>query len=179
MIGISGGCAVMVLTLGWCVGGAAQRVPGLYLGLHVVSTAYLLWLAWKIATSEGPSEASSKGRPLRAIDAAAFQWVNPKAWAMTLGAVGAFARPDHMATDVPVIALTLIAVGFPCITVWAGSGSALKRWLRHPKALRTFNVTAASLLALSVVPGVLQDFKSSGLAGSDFATGSVRDPARP
>lgn len=157
MIGISTGCAVMVLLLGWSLGGIAERLPVLYPVLHVVSTAYLLWLAWRIATSSGPHEAARRGGPLRVLDAAAFQWVNPKAWVMVLGAVGTFARPGHMATDVPVIALMLMGVGFPCITLWAGSGSALKRWLRHPKALRTFNVSAAMLLVLSIAPGLWRD----------------------
>ncbi len=161
MIGISGGCAIMVLMLGWSLGGLAERLPGLYPALHIVSTAYLLWLAWRIATSSGPHEAAGRGRPLRVVDAAAFQWVNPKAWAMVLGAVGTFARPGHMATDVPVIALVLMGVGFPCIALWAGSGSALKRWLHRPKALRVFNVSAALLLVLSIAPGLWRDAKGA------------------
>ncbi len=172
MVGISGGCAVMVLLLGWSLGGLAERLPGLYPALHVVSTAYLLWLAWRIATSSGPHESARRGGPLRVVDAAAFQWVNPKAWAMVLGAVGTFARPGHMATDVPVIALVLVGVGFPCIALWAGSGSALKRWLRHPRALRAFNVSAAMLLVLSIAPGLWRD--AQGALGHQPGGAQVR-----
>jgi threonine/homoserine/homoserine lactone efflux protein len=154
IVGISGGCAVMVLVLGWSLAGIARQMPVLYATLHIVSAAYLLWLAWRIATSTGPHAADAKGQPLRLLDAAAFQWVNPKAWAMVLGAVASFARPGHIALDVPVIALVLIAIGLPCITLWAGSGAMLQSALRRPLALRAFNYGMAALLVLSILPGL-------------------------
>lgn len=156
VLGISGGCAVMVLVLGFGVGSIAQRVPSLHTALHVVSTGYLLWLAWRIATSEPSLEAKgSTGRPLRLIDAAAFQWVNPKAWAMVLGAVASFARPGYFGVDVPTIALVLIMVGLPCILLWAGAGSMLRRFLTQPRLLRAFNIAMAALLAASIIPGLV------------------------
>jgi threonine/homoserine/homoserine lactone efflux protein len=155
--GISGGCALMVLVLGWSLVGVADHLPSLYAVLHFASTAYMLWLAWRIATSGGFHEATAKGRPLRALDAAAFQWVNPKAWAMVLSAVASFARPGHIAVDVPVIAIVLIGVGLPCVLLWAGSGSMLRNVLRHPHALRAFNIGMAALLLLSILPGLWRE----------------------
>ncbi len=154
ILGIAGGCALMVLVLGWTVAGLATRMPILFDILHVVSTAYLLWLAWRIATSAGPHEAGARGRPLTMLDAAAFQWVNPKAWAMVLGAVASFARPDHLAIDVPVIAMVLGLIGLPCITLWAGSGSMLQGLLADRRILRAFNIGMAALLVASIAPGV-------------------------
>ncbi|MBU3076437.1 LysE family translocator [Sphingomonas quercus] len=165
MIGISGGCALMVLVLGWGVAGLIDRVPSLYTVLHVLSTIYLLWLAWRIATASGLHEAGARGRPFSLLDAAAFQWVNPKAWALVLGAVASFARPGHMTTDVPVIAAVLVFVGFPCIALWAGAGSVLKRFLRDERALRIFNVSMAALLVLSIAPSMLRDAQSLWASG--------------
>jgi threonine/homoserine/homoserine lactone efflux protein len=158
ILGISSGCAVMVLVLGFCMNGVAQHLPLLLLILHIVSAIYLVWLAWRIATSDSPHEAGAKKRPLRLLDAAAFQWVNPKAWVMVLGAITSFARPGHMVLDVPIIALVLIIVGLPCITLWAGSGTMLKGVFRNPRALRAFNYSMASLLVLSIVPGLWDKF---------------------
>ena len=154
MLGISGGLAVMVLIFGWTLAGVIARVPGLFVALHIVSMLYLLWLAWRIATSTGPHGAKPRARPLALRDAAAFQWVNPKAWAMALGAVTNFARPDHLLVDVPMIALVLIAVGLPSIGLWAGSGELLSRSLSDPRALRLFNWGMAALLAASILPGI-------------------------
>lgn len=154
--GVSGGCALMVLVLGWTLAGAIGRFPGLFTALHVVAAFYLLWLAWRIATSTGPHGANARARPLGVLDAAGFQWVNPKAWAMVLGAVTSFAQPDHLLVDVPLVALVLIAIGLPCIALWAGSGQLLSRALADPRALRIFNVGMAGLLVASIVPGLRQ-----------------------
>jgi len=157
ILGISTGCAAMVLVLGFGVGSVAQRLPWLHDALQIVSAAYLLWLAWRIATSRPDLDAKgTSGKPLRAIDAAAFQWVNPKAWAMVLGAVASFARPGHFGADVPTIALVLILVGLPCILLWAGAGSVLRRFLKRPHVLRAFNISMALLLAASIIPGLVE-----------------------
>jgi threonine/homoserine/homoserine lactone efflux protein len=154
MAGVSGGCALMVLVLGGALAGAVGRMPGLFTALHLVATLYLLWLAWRIATSTGPHGTGARARPFGALDAAGFQWVNPKAWAMVLGAVTSFARPDHLLIDVPSIALVLMAIGLPCIALWAGSGQLLSRFLSDPRALRVFNIGMAALLVASIWPGL-------------------------
>jgi threonine/homoserine/homoserine lactone efflux protein len=152
--GISGGCALMVLVLGGMLAGVVGRLPGLFTALHLVSTVYLLWLAWRIATSAGPHAASKRARPFGALEAGAFQWVNPKAWAMVLGAVTSFARPAHLAVAVPLIAAVLVVVGMPCILLWASFGQMLRRFLSDPKMLRVFNIGMAGLLVASIAPGI-------------------------
>ena len=156
LFGISIGCVAMVLLLGFGLAGVIGRLPWLYTLLHIVSTAYLLYLAWRIATSVGVGGATVRARPLSFLDAAAFQWVNPKAWAMTLGAATSFARPDHLMSDVVIVALVLAACGLPCIMLWAGGGTAARRLLTRPATLRGFNIAMASLLVMSLLPGLIE-----------------------
>ncbi|SRR5690606_23201785 len=162
IFGISAGCGIMVLIVGLGLSGVAEYLPRFYTILHVAATAYMLWLAWRIATSAGPGQASAGGRPIGLLAAAAFQWVNPKAWAMVLGAVSSFARPERMIGDVLLIAGVLVAVGLPCVTLWAGCGTLLQRLLDRPKALRAFNWSMAVLLVLSLVPGWQDLFAGAG-----------------
>jgi threonine/homoserine/homoserine lactone efflux protein len=68
--------------------------------------------------------------------------------------VASFARPDHLAIDVPIIALVLALVGLPCITLWAGSGSMLQGLLSDRRTLRAFNVGMAALLVASILPSI-------------------------
>jgi threonine/homoserine/homoserine lactone efflux protein len=98
----------------------------------------------------------ARARPFGTLDAAGFQWVNPNAWAMVLGAVTSFARPDHLLIDVPSIALMLMVmvIGLPCVALWAGSGQLLSRFLSDPCALRVFNIGMAALLVASIWPGL-------------------------
>ncbi len=156
IFGISGGCVAMVLVLGWGVAGAMAQVPWLYTALHIVSTGYLLYLAWRIATSTGIGETSPRAAPLGFLGAAAFQWVNPKAWAMTLGAATSFSRPDHLTVDVAIVAAVLALCGLPCIMLWAGGGVAVRHLLDRPGLLRAFNIVMALLLVGSLVPGLIE-----------------------
>lgn len=156
IFGISAGCVVMVLLLGLGLASVIGRLPWLYTVLHIVSTAYLLYLAWRIATSSGMGAISSRARPLSFLDAALFQWVNPKAWAMTLGAATSFSRPETLATDVVIVAFVLAASGIPCIMLWAGGGMAVRHLLERPGMLRAFNVGMALLLVASLLPGLIE-----------------------
>lgn len=153
MIGISGGCALMVLVVGWGLAGVAAELPRFHTALQLAATVYLLWLAWRIAVAAGPGEARADARPLGILAAAAFQWVNPKAWAMVVGAVAMFSRPESAARDALTISAVLVVVGLPAIMLWAAGGSLLRRFLDRPKLLRTFNRSMAGLLVLSLVPG--------------------------
>jgi threonine/homoserine/homoserine lactone efflux protein len=156
IFGISGGCMVMIVLLGFGLAEVLARLPWLYTLLHIVSTGYLLYLAWRIATSVGVGGASARAQPLSFLDAAAFQWVNPKAWAMTLGAVTSFARPDHFTVDIATIAFVICVTGLPCIMLWAGGGTVVRRLLTRPETLRAFNVGMAVLLVGSLVPGLIE-----------------------
>jgi threonine/homoserine/homoserine lactone efflux protein len=155
ILGISAGCAVMVLIVGWSVGSVAQQLPAFYTALQIVSAAYLLWLAWRIATSDAPGQSGSRARPMNALEAAAFQWVNPKAWAMTLGAATSFSRPEHLITDVTIVAFILAICGIPCIMLWAGGGLAVRHLIARPSLLRGFNIGMALLLVASLLPGLI------------------------
>jgi threonine/homoserine/homoserine lactone efflux protein len=156
MLGISFGCIVMVLLLGIGLAGVIARAPWLYTLLHILSTGYLLYLSWRIATSVGVGSTSARSRPLTVLEAAAFQWVNPKAWAMSLGIATSFARPDHLYVDVPLAAIVLALSGFPCIMLWAGGGTVVRQLLTRPGALRAFNIGMAVLLVASLVPGLIE-----------------------
>jgi threonine/homoserine/homoserine lactone efflux protein len=124
--------------------------------LKVASVAYMLWLAWKIAHAAAPGEGRSAGQPMTFLQAAGFQWVNPKAWAMALGAVSAYVtEPSVWAYG--LVAVAFAAVNLPSVTVWAAAGQALRRWLDSPGRLRAFNWTMAGLLVLSLWPVVTLD----------------------
>ena len=108
ILGISSGFFVMVLTVGLGLAEAFILFPWLYVFLKWVGVAYLLYLAWKIATSKqlekNTTTESANSRPMTFWSAAAFQWVNPKAWVM---AVGAFSTYIPATSGVLIVALSL------------------------------------------------------------------------
>lgn len=152
MLGISLGGAAMLLLIGAGLGTAFTTWPLLYTVLQIVGGIYLLWLAWKISQAAGVQAGQAGGKPFSFWQAAAFQWVNPKAWIMTVGIVAAYTPRDDFFVNLLLSALVLGLVNYPSISIWTLFGSAVGRALRTPQALRAFNWLMAGLLLLSLVP---------------------------
>lgn len=153
MLGIAFGMTVLVASVGVGLGGLFRAYPLLYEVLRLVGAAYLVYLAWGIARSGAPTKSGGAGdRPLGFVGAAAFQWVNPKAWVMALGAVTAYVPLDGYFRNVLVVALVFGLVVVPSVGVWAGFGTGLRRFLGSPGRVRAFNVAMALLLVLSLYP---------------------------
>lgn len=151
MLGISLGHALMVFLVGMGLAGFILAWPPASLALKMASVAYMLWLAWKIAHAAAPQGRVGQGRPFSFVQAAAFQWVNPKAWAMALGAVSAYA-PDGSVRSMALVAVVFAAVNLPSVCLWAVAGEGLRGWLSAPGRLRLFNWAMAALLVLSLIP---------------------------
>lgn len=152
MLGISVGCALMLFLVGAGLGAVFEQVPQLYVVLQYAGAAYLIWLAWKIATSGHSGEVDAKSRPFSFWQAAAFQWVNPKAWLMSIGVVAAYTSPQAYWPSLLLGVVVMLVVNYPCISVWTLFGTVIGRWLRSPRALQWFNWSMAGLLLLSLWP---------------------------
>jgi threonine/homoserine/homoserine lactone efflux protein len=154
MLGISIGHSVMVFLVGVGLAGLIHAVPAFSIGLKVLSVAYMLWLAWKIAYAAAPVEGKSGGKPFTFLQAAAFQWVNPKAWGMAVTATSVYA-PDATIKSYLMVAAVFAATNLPSITVWTYTGQALRQFLTSPQRLRAFNLTMSVMLVLSLIPVLL------------------------
>jgi threonine/homoserine/homoserine lactone efflux protein len=152
LAGVTVGFSAMVLGVGLGVAGIVSRAPWMFDVIRWLGAAYLVFLAWKIATSSGVGGKDAPPRPMSFLQAAAFQWVNPKAWMMALGAVTTYAARDHLAFDVVLIAVVFGLVNAPCVGLWAGFGVGMKRVLNQPRPMRAFNLGMAGLLLLSLYP---------------------------
>jgi threonine/homoserine/homoserine lactone efflux protein len=151
MLGIGIGFVLMVVLIGLGLVGLFTAWPPAARILQAVSVAYMLWLAWKIAHADAPRGAAGGSRPFTFLQAAAFQWVNPKAWTMALSAVALYA-PDRSVPSVVLVALAFGAVNLPCVSSWTVLGVVLRKVLSNPRALRAFNWTMAAFLVLSLIP---------------------------
>lgn len=152
MLGISIGHSFQVTMVGLGLGQLFETYPLAQTVLRVLSTAYLLYLAWKIANAAPPVDGEKKGKPLTFLQAAAFQWVNPKAWYMAIFAITNYAQGEGILIPALTVALVFACTNFPSIMVWTTIGTQVKRLLTKPALLRTFNWTMAALLVLTLIP---------------------------
>jgi threonine/homoserine/homoserine lactone efflux protein len=152
MLGIGAGFLSLLIGVGLGLGALLATVPILYTGLKIAGGLYLVYIAWKIGSSRTLGEGKASARPMTFLGAAAFQWVNPKAWVMAVTAMAVYVDPNSYVWSVFVIGLVFAAVNVPSVSTWAGFGSVLREWLSVPVRLKWFNITMAVLLVASLWP---------------------------
>ena len=152
MMGVAIGFTVMIVLVGVGLMQLFDLWPASYEVLKYGSVLYLFWLAWKVANAAEPGRATEQGgNPITFLQAAAFQWVNPKAWAMALTAIAAYA-PTRDIGAVLLVSAVFGAINLPSISIWTLMGQQIRHILTSPARLRAFNWTMAALLILSVMP---------------------------
>jgi len=156
MAGVTVGFVVLVLATGAGLGLIFVAVPALQLVVKIAGSAYLLWLAFKVATAHAAGEAGGPARPFTFWQAAAFQWINPKGLVAAISAIAVYLRPGHQGRDLLIMLAVFGLVTIGSVTTWAGFGVALRRLLREPGRARLFNIVMALLLVASIVPMVLE-----------------------
>ncbi|HET7083354.1 MAG TPA: LysE family translocator [Rhizomicrobium sp.] len=158
LAGVTIGFPVMLFLVGAGLASVLLASAKLQLGMKIASCAYLLWLAFQIARSASAGGAAERGKPMTFLQAAAFQWVNPKAWLMAVGAISAYTSGsgNQLYLQVAIITAITLVVGFFSTLTWAAFGAGIRHWLRAPRTLHLFNLAMALLLAVSTLPILIE-----------------------
>ena len=154
MLGIGIGFVVMVFLVGLGLAQIFTTYPISHTLLKIASVLYMLYLAWKIATAAPAGSAEQSGTPMTCLQAAAFQWVNPKAWTMAITAVTVY-TPDTSLKSIIIVSAVFGAINLPCVSSWTTLGQQMARILTNPARLRAFNIVMAALLIASLYPVLL------------------------
>jgi threonine/homoserine/homoserine lactone efflux protein len=158
MLGVSLGFPAMVLLVGLGLAGLFTTSTVLHHILKILGTAYLAYLAFRIATATPVlAEAETRARPMRFWEAVAFQWVNLKAWVIAVGAVTGYTTlKGNTIVEILLITAIFLLISFPCTALWAGFGVVVKRFLSDRRHVRAFNIVMALLLLASIAPLVTE-----------------------
>jgi len=152
ILGIAIGCQVILVCVALGLGQLLTRFPQAVTALRVGGALYLLYLAWQLVRTRDLKSDGYNAKPLTFMQAALFQWVNPKAWMMILTGVATFTQPQDFTLSVAIVAGTFLIVGLPLISSWNLFGAVLKNWLYRGRRLRAFNQAMAVLLVASLYP---------------------------
>ncbi len=156
MLGINVGFPLMILLIGLGLWQVFEAYPAVYGALRWVGAAYMVYLAYKIAVSAPPEGGGAAGTPMSFVQAALFQWVNPKGWIMAVTSIATYTTASAYGWSVATVALVFAAVGGPSSMTWIVFGSGLRRLLGDPRLRRAFNIAMAVLLIASLAPLLMQ-----------------------
>jgi threonine/homoserine/homoserine lactone efflux protein len=151
ILGIAFGFALMIFIVGFFLGALFEQSALLRKVLRWGGVVLLLYIAWKIATAGGLGSKDGNPRPFRFVEAAAFQWVNPKAWAMAVAITAQFVSGGQQILAALITAGIFVIAGLTSASTWALAGTALTQWINTPERLRLFNIVMALLIAGCVV----------------------------
>jgi threonine/homoserine/homoserine lactone efflux protein len=152
MLGVTVGYPLMLAALGLGLGEVFKYVPWLHNAMRYVGAAFLLYLAWKLVRANAP-QAAGTARPVGFIEALLFQWLNPKAWSIALGAIAAFTTPGlappAFLWEVTIFTAVSVLITFPSLVVWCLFGVAISAALKDDRKRRLVNYALAGILVLS------------------------------
>lgn len=132
-----------------------EEFPMLHQSLKLVALAYLLWLAYKIATAPTGDNNGGRTEPMGVMEAAVFQWINPKSWLAVMTLCSAFTLAgDGYWYSALMMVLVFNLVGLPASFTWVFLGQAIGRFLNTAGRRRGFNLAMAICL-LATLPMVV------------------------
>jgi threonine/homoserine/homoserine lactone efflux protein len=153
ILGVVLGFGLMIFLVALGAGTIFTAYPALHSVIKYLGAAYLLYLAWKIASAEpGHNGGRERSQPMTFLQAAAFQWVNAKGWTIAVGASATYAALAPFPWNAAVMAGLFVVVGFFSSATWALFGTALRPLLTNERAARVFNVTMGLALVASLYP---------------------------
>lgn len=156
LLGISCGFLSMVFVVGIGFGAVLRAYPAIDTALRLVCALYVAWLAIRIARSRSLGEGGSLAAPIGFAEAAAFQLLNPKAWAVALIVTVTYTQPERLLPSLVTVIAIVAVVNLPSLSVWVLSGTALRRVLAEGSRIVVFNLAMAVLLVASMIPALLR-----------------------
>jgi threonine/homoserine/homoserine lactone efflux protein len=151
MAGIFSGVVMITIAIGLGLGSIFSEYPLVRDVLRVLGVAYILWLAWKIATA-GSLGGGDLPHPMTYGGSILFQGLNVKLWMVGIATIALYVRPGHTLGDTLQVTAGYALVNLPCMFIWAGFGAGLRDFLKVPGRIRTFNRVMALALVASVLP---------------------------
>lgn len=160
LLGVTAGFCLMIVLLGLGIAQTLANSPIIFESLKVISILYLSYLSYKIYCYK-PTSTSSElaSKPINFIEAALFQWINPKAWIMALGAIATYTQANSSVIFILFISFIYALVNFPCVGIWAYAGDRLRNYFNNWEKVQKFNTCMCVLLLTSIVLPSLQSIQ--------------------
>ena len=152
LCGVVVGMGTIVFIAAFGFGSVVVEHPMILHALKFCGISFLIWLSWKIATAKRSNTATGT-KFLGFWGAAAFQWVNPKSWIVSVSAVGAYLSPDENSALIQSMyfGILFVIAAIPSCFIWLAFGATIQCALHTEHSEKMFNLTIGMVLAGSTL----------------------------
>ncbi len=153
LFGVVIGVGVIGAVTGLGVGALILANPELALVLKSLAAGWILYMAWNYfnATRRPAAQAKDDGKPMTLLQAALFQWINPKVWAVAFAASAGYGAGLGPVLESARLATAFSGVNLFVCLFWTSAGALLTTLLSSPARWKVFMRIMAVLLALSAL----------------------------
>lgn len=151
VVGLTAGFTVILLSCSFGMAALFAAFPIMHTVLKALSIAYLLYIAWRIATAV-PRIGGEGGRPLSFGEGFVTICISPQAWVFATSFVTAYLVPARLLESIAVLVAVCVPSRFFGGSFWAMSGHLLRPVLSSPRAVRTFNIAMALVMVVCLWP---------------------------
>lgn len=148
--GATVGFSLLLLLIGLGLHELLRHWPAMTRVLHVGGVAFLLYMAWKLASDRGELGRDNQAPPPSLLTGATLQWLNPKAWLASVAGIGAYVGEGQTALLWQFTGIYFV-ICYLSIASWAWAGSVISHYLDNPARVRLFNRVLAALLLASAL----------------------------
>ena len=157
LFGVCLGFPSMVVMVGLGLGVIFEQYPIIHDVIKALGVLYLTYLAWQIAHAKSSAVSGKASSPFTFLQAALFQWVNPKAWVMASTSIAVYtSAAEDVLYQILLLATAFVFIGFCSGSTWLFLGKNLKRFLKSDSHRVLFNTVMAILLVTSVLPVIYE-----------------------
>ncbi|PSS58418.1 LysE family translocator [Pseudomonas sp. BBP2017] len=144
------GFSLLLLLIGLGLHELLRYWPAMTQVLHAGGVAFLMYMAWKLASDRGELTSNSSAAAPSMLAGATLQWLNPKAWLACVAGVGAYVGEGETALLWQFTAIYFV-ICYLSIASWAWAGSVISQYLGNRHRVRVFNRVLAALLVASAL----------------------------
>ena len=150
IFGVTIGFPIMLLLIGFILKPILEQHSTIFGILKILSAGYIIYLAYKIATSPASFNETDTKKPISFVESLAFQWINPKAWAGAMATVTLYIPANSYTFGLIIATITSAVTIIFAISLWGYLGKKIKLFLSNPTHIKIFNYSMAIALLTSV-----------------------------
>jgi threonine/homoserine/homoserine lactone efflux protein len=154
-LGLIAGTVLVLVAVATGITAALLAVPGIRSVLIAASAAYILWLAYRIATASPLATQAAAADAPSLAGGTLLGVANPKAWVAIAAVFTSVRLVDAATTDAVAKFIVLDVMIVLIMTTWLIAGAFLAPLLRDPQRARLVNGALAAALVAATALGVL------------------------